>query len=742
MNSPDESNPLLRGRIGRGVLIAAGLLIAMMAVNWVLAVARFQVNGLFSDQWNFCEPILRGEGPLALFTWQHGPHRQGLAFVFTSWIWQLSGWDTRIEALWGAGWLVVVAGLMLGWKYRLSGRLSWWDLWIPFAALALRQFETIITTPNLSHSVFPLVLLLVTAGGLARPMRWWTWLGVGLVGVVAIFTGFGIFVGAGLGWVIVLQLGRMKRMSVWRGGIGVALGAGVLVAGLGWFLMGYELNAASSGATFPHWPLGDYPKFVVVMLASRMDLTGGTAIASWAGSVMLAVSVGVFCHASWRVSRDAQPAPAMATAAMLLAAGLGYAFFTAAGRVHLGVVAGEAPRYTSLMVSFWLGIVAWSCTRPGVLWRVGAAMLGWAMVIAPWVDLKDRELRDWPGSVGMSYATRVAIELSNYQKIEWLSIWEETGDWRLAEAAVPEAIHGQAAAVQMGDKIEFMRAHRLSFASRPEMPRSWLPWWNPKGVTWVRALGGVSQQWMAEEAILFIDGRDEGFLNLRLAWKAEVMPEDALVAIEMGDHVARMSYRELWDGVSIPAAVDRQKLVLRSLSGVVPLDPPGDLRLGSFLVVEPSLTAEPAYAERDWVEDAEGLWPPESFVVRAGFYGWEDGGAFGWSDARLEVAARSVTASYLNVAIESRFAAVDAGPIHVYLDGARYVLPWSAEGLRFSVELATGRSHEFVLENVAGARSPADTGESGDARKLALRISQLSLDQEASFPVINRVGSP
>ena len=722
--------------MGRGLVIAVAGVIGLLTLNWVLAVARFQVNGLFSDQWNLSEAILRGDGPLSLFTWQHGPHRQGVAFVFTSWVWQLSGWDTRVEALVAVAWLVLAAVLVLAWKYRMTGRLGLIDLWLPIAVLGMRQYETIITTPNLSHSVFPLVLLLMAAWGLARPMTWSSWFGVGIIGVIALFTGFGIFVWAGLVWVFALQLFPVRHMARWRSGMGVLTGGVILLTGLGCFVYGYALNSASSGATFPHWPPTDYAKFVVAMLASRMDLTGGTELANGAGWVMLALSILALVHASWRVSRDEKPPPAMMVAAMLLAAGLGYAVFTAAGRVHLGVVAGEAPRYTSLMVACWLGVFAWSCATERQIWRLGAVGLGWAMVIAPWTDLKDRELIDWPGTMGMSDATRVAIEYSNNQKIEWLSVWEETGSWETAEAAVPKAIHGQAVEVKMGEKIETMRAHRLSFASEPETPLAWLPWWNPKGVTWVRAMGGVKQQWMAEEAVLLIDGRGDGYLNLRVAWKAEAMPEDAEMEIRLGDHRAQMSYREMLAGVSIPASPERQKLTLRTLSGVVPLDPANDPRLGSFLVVEPTLSSNPEYAVRSWVDDAEGLWPEESLVVREGFHGWEENGAFGWSEARLVVAVRSWETRYLNVAIESRFAAVDQGPVYVSINGESHVLPWLEEGLNFSVEIAGGKSHEIVLENSAGAQSPAAVGNSSDTRKLALRINRLSFEAEPAYPDI------
>ena len=728
--SADESSPaVLPTRWGRAVYWAAGVIIGLMALNWVLAVARFQVNGLYSDQWNFCEAILRGEGPVGLFTWQHTPHRQGLAFVLTAWIWEWSGWDTRVEAFWGVGWLVVIAVGILAWKARLTGRLNWRDLWLPVAALAMRQFETVITVPNLSHSVFPLVLLLAMGWIMAKPLGQAQWAVLGGIGLIAVFTGFGLFVAGALGWVAGLRLVQNARDRRWRKIMGPGLAAIWLVVAAVWFLWDYKLSSSSAGGSFLHWPWWDYPRFVAVMLASRMDLTGGGALVYLAGSLMLIVAVAAWANASWRLGREEAPSPALMSAGLWLTVGLGYAVITAVGRVHLGVMAGEAPRYATLMVSVWLGLLAWSWASQNWLWRGLAVVLGWSMVVAPWFDLRERPVGDWPGTMGMSDASRVAIEYSNNQKIEWISIWEETGDWRVAEAQVPGAIHGQAVEVQLGEKIDFMRKNRLSFAAEPESPWSWLPWWNPKGITWARAMGGLNQQWMAERAILVVDGRLDELLNLRLAWKATDLAEEAELEVMLGDKKARLSYQELLAGVSIDAPVERGKLTLRSVMGTVPLNPPIDPREGSFLVVEPTLTATPEYEYRGWAEEAGELWAEQALEIVRGFYGWEGGGTFGWTEAELELEVRSLAPRYLNVSIQLRFAQVNQGPVKVVVDGETHPLAWSPDGLRFSVELSGGRAHRILLINEAGMMSPREVGRSGDSRQLALRINRLTLDE-------------
>jgi|GEM_PF-2131383 len=79
-------------------------------------------------------------------------------------------------------------------------------------------------------------------------------------------------------------------------------------------------------------------------------------------------------------------------------------------------LAGEAPRYATLMVSVWLGLLAWPSGGPR------------SMVVAPRFDLRERPVGDWPGTMGMSHASRVTMAYSNNQKIEWISVWEEKGD--------------------------------------------------------------------------------------------------------------------------------------------------------------------------------------------------------------------------------------------------------------------------------------------------------------------------
>ena len=709
-------------------------MIVLLALNWGAAVARYQANTLYWDQWGFCEPLFNSLGPAAEFMQQLGPHRQGVAFVLTAQVMRWSDWDTRVESLWISGWLAVAAGLMLVWKRRLTGRLGWEDLWIPLAALSLRQFENVVLIPNASHSVFPLVLVMVAALVLTRPLTLGRGLGLGVVGFLALFTGFGIFL-----WAALVGLSGLWLLRAWRNGRraegwGMVAGAVLLVVALGLFLQGYVRDPSADEVTKT---LSDYPKFVVLMLASRMELLQLTPLTWVAGSVVAVMGVGAFAHACWRVVKDQSTTAGDVSAALLLGTGLGFACFTAMGRAHLGIEAAQASRYTPLLITIWLGLLAWAAARDGRIWRILPALLGWAMVGMGLSESWQRPWQEWPGRVGMSRATHASLENVLGKKLEWLEVWETTGDWREAERRVPMGVHGDAASAQLDRKIQFLRDHRLSFAAHPEQRRAWLPWWNPSGVRWVRSYGGEQRHWMAEEALLLVEARPDRFLNLQFLGAADLMPSNPEVEVALGEQVGRLRFADLRAGISIPAPTAQSWLTLRSVQGTVPLNPPALMLPGSFEVIHPTITEGPLFARWQWGEEGTALWPERMLRIEDGFYAWESEGAFAWTTARLELSVQCVEPSFLNVEIASRFGAVDHGPVAVRIDGVETQLPWVAGGLRFALPVAGGgRTQTVELVNVAGSSSPLAEGRSADSRQLALRLTRMSLDPAAAFPVM------
>ena len=109
----------------------------LLVLNGVWGIARFQANGLFGDQWSFYQPLFEGASWWEIFNWQHGPHRQGLAFLLTAGVLELSQWDARVESLWIFLQLVAATGLALTLKRRLAGGIHILDIWFVIGGLYL-----------------------------------------------------------------------------------------------------------------------------------------------------------------------------------------------------------------------------------------------------------------------------------------------------------------------------------------------------------------------------------------------------------------------------------------------------------------------------------------------------------------------------------------------------------------------------------------------------------------------------
>lgn len=76
-------------------------------------VDRNAVNLLYWDQWDFYFPLFHDGSLWDIFNYQHGPHRQGIGFILTSLLAQLSGWNSRWDAFGVSFVLTSAAGLGL-----------------------------------------------------------------------------------------------------------------------------------------------------------------------------------------------------------------------------------------------------------------------------------------------------------------------------------------------------------------------------------------------------------------------------------------------------------------------------------------------------------------------------------------------------------------------------------------------------------------------------------------------------
>src|SRR5262249_50425959 len=158
----------------------------------------YAVNVVFWDQFDYLAGLRDGAGVWQLFSWQHGPHRMGLGYLFIAALYRLSGWDERAQSFATGALFLLALALALALRRRAAGPLTWTDCCIPALLLTTAQFEVFIGTPNAAHGPIPLLLVL------AAPFVWlvrnggWRALAGGVLALCAAFTGFAIFLLPGL----------------------------------------------------------------------------------------------------------------------------------------------------------------------------------------------------------------------------------------------------------------------------------------------------------------------------------------------------------------------------------------------------------------------------------------------------------------------------------------------------------------------------------------------------------------
>jgi hypothetical protein len=448
---------------------------ALLFANWLYAIARFQPNVLFMDQWDFLLPLFNGGGWWDRFAQQHGPHRQGLSFLITSWILEATRWDARYDSVWIATALFAAALLALRLKWKMTGAIRWADAWIPILVLSLAQFETVLSTPNASVGVFPLALILLAANVWLAPTSAARYLPAGAIAFALTFTGFGMFGAVALA---VLLASRIVRDGIRRDheAAWMAVG-GLAIAVAGWiaFFDGYVFTPAVEGFRFPWTPWTDYLRFIVLMLVLPTGEIGdrwphyllGTALA-------LAILVSLALVVSNWGRRDASPRDDVVM--LLMGSGVSFVIATAIGRVSLGILGGTTPRYVTLMCPIWLGLFLAAATARRRRVYVATSVCVWILALAPYIGLPRRPVTLWPGTLGLTEGQVETVTLYGTSKAGWARTYLDTGSWEAAQAAVPATMHPDPVNSKLEEKLRFLRDRRLSFFSEPRERCDYLPW--------------------------------------------------------------------------------------------------------------------------------------------------------------------------------------------------------------------------------------------------------------------------
>jgi len=444
-------NRLLTRRLGCVLVLLCATL--LLAARYTLLVDRYAVNVLFADQWDFFTPLFQGADEWTLFSWRHGPHRQGLGFLLSAWLNRATGWNTIYESYYILSVLFAACGAALWLACRLRGRLTLLDLFIPCLLLSPLSGETILVTPNASHSIFPLFLLVLSALVCTAHSAWFVQVALALLGMMLLFTGFGMI---GFPFVVLCALGLivhdMRRKRFRLAGVGIA-SAAFLVASLLLFLTDYRPDPAHADFRLDQTSPWGCIRFAALMFAFLFQVGGvrdPSLLAHLFGFCWLLALAILTAWSAAALFRAQRSNPRVRVVFLFCGTALAYAFATAVGRLSVtGVTGGMTSRYTALLMPGPLGLYFFldGLERP----RLRTVSLAFCLAAA---------LMALPSA--WDYSRFHARHFARMKRV-WVETYLSTGDIEAARRRSRGWVYPfYTRDHNIEDRLEFLRKHELN----------------------------------------------------------------------------------------------------------------------------------------------------------------------------------------------------------------------------------------------------------------------------------------
>ena len=314
------------------------------------------VNVLFWDQWDYYLPLFNKKGIIDIFLWQHGPHRQGLAFVIESIIANLTRWNTSVISMASGVYLIAAAIVALLLKKRLFGSFHYADIVIPILVLTLSQYSNLIGDPNAAYGAFPLLLIFLYVYSWTISNKILRYSLVLLFNFFLIYSGFGIIAGIITITILLLDVYQNRRFK--QKGLALPIVSfSISVISLGSFFVDYRFYAAIDCFSFPHKPLWDYLFYIVLMFANFIGLKGFTATSLIGGFFIVLTLFFILIKNIRQILNKGIFDEKLSLAIVVF---ISYSFFFAAaaavGRVCSGVELAQRSRYMTYLIPAFLAL--------------------------------------------------------------------------------------------------------------------------------------------------------------------------------------------------------------------------------------------------------------------------------------------------------------------------------------------------------------------------------------------------
>ncbi|MEP2772219.1 MAG: hypothetical protein ABJH05_08720 [Fulvivirga sp.] len=257
--------------LNKRLIIYLSIILAIVVViRWFHFIDEYAVNVLFYDHWDLYNYFFESKSLVEVYFAQHGPHRQGIGFILTKYIDQISGWNTKYIAFTIGVLMLFTCFAYLRLKHKLKGKLNALDVVIVLLVLTPTQHGIFTNTPNLSHGAMPAFLLsLLCLSWLIKNdvLRYGS---IVLINFLLIYSGFGVFIGFITPVILFIDLYRYKKVKtkLW-----LIISAVILsFISLGSFFVDYNFGAtANPNFKFPHDSPFEYLQFIWILLGRPLN---------------------------------------------------------------------------------------------------------------------------------------------------------------------------------------------------------------------------------------------------------------------------------------------------------------------------------------------------------------------------------------------------------------------------------------------------------------------------------------
>ncbi len=433
-------------------VIAPCFAFLVLSARFMGFVYDYAVNIFIGDQWDFNEPtVFRPGSAWTIFRWQNGPHSQGLGGVLSSWIDPLFRWNSRDEAFVAAAIIIIACLLAFYLKIRMVGGLTFADILIPLFFFTPAQYETTLGVTNYAHGPIPLLLVVCLCLAWTIRSQVSKYALIVLINFLAIYTGFGLFLGFVTPVFIAAELWIARGEKVARARLipMCALGFSILSVA-SFFLIDYTPNAAIDCFSPKLGNPLHYFLFVGFMFSNfaGVKATRQLVPAILLGTAMVICVTAVCVTLVLRILRKRQAATADIIPAILIAFTLLFSLGTAYGRICLGLGAAQGPRYATYMIPAFLGFYLLAAKTSGKRERL--ACTAGLLVIALMSSARTNPV-DLAGMIDL-----------RRQRTEWKRCYLSHHDIAQCDVLSSAHMYSVPARTHLQEKLDFLEAKHLN----------------------------------------------------------------------------------------------------------------------------------------------------------------------------------------------------------------------------------------------------------------------------------------